>query len=98
MKMTYIKVKSMTPELVLEILDHSMIAIVKLSLPMLLTALVVGIVISIFQALTQIQETTLTFVPKMIALFIVLAFCMPFMGATLSSLTMELYSHIVDRQ
>ncbi|AIK95852.1 flagellar biosynthesis protein FliQ [Candidatus Odyssella acanthamoebae] len=88
----------MTPELVLEILDHSMIALVKLSLPMLLTGLVVGIVISIFQALTQIQETTLTFVPKMIALFIVLAFCMPFIGATLSSLTMELYSHIVDRQ
>ncbi|MBW8310201.1 MAG: flagellar biosynthesis protein FliQ [Candidatus Paracaedibacteraceae bacterium] len=88
----------MTPELVLEILDHSMIALVKLSLPMLLTSLVVGIIISIFQALTQIQETTLTFVPKMVALFIVLAFSMPFIGSTLASFSMELYSHIVDRQ
>lgn len=88
----------MTPELVLEVLDHAMIAIVKISLPLLLTSLVVGILVSIFQALTQIQEMTLTFVPKMIALFIVLAFSMPFIGATLSALTMELYGHIVDRQ
>lgn len=88
----------MTPELVLEVLDHAMIAIVKISLPLLLTSLVVGILVSIFQALTQIQEMTLTFVPKMIALFIVLAFSMPFIGATLSALTMELYDHIVDRQ
>ena len=88
----------MTPELVLEVLDHAMIAIVKISLPMLLAALVVGVVISLFQALTQIQETTLTFVPKMIVLFVVIAFSMPFIGATLSSLTHELYGHITDRQ
>ncbi|WP_010297808.1 flagellar biosynthetic protein FliQ [Candidatus Odyssella thessalonicensis] len=88
----------MTPELVLEILNHTMIAIVKISFPLLLASLVVGIIVSVFQALTQIQETTLTFVPKMIVLFIVLAFCMPFIGATLSTLSMELYGHIVDRQ
>ncbi len=88
----------MTPELVLEILDHAMIAIVKISLPLLLTSLVVGIIISVFQALTQIQEMTLTFVPKMIVLFIVLALSMPFIGATLSTFSMELYAHIVDRQ
>ncbi|MBX3487728.1 MAG: flagellar biosynthesis protein FliQ [Candidatus Paracaedibacteraceae bacterium] len=88
----------MTPELVLEILDHAMIAIVKISLPMLLAALVVGVIISLFQALTQIQETTLTFVPKMIVLFVVIAFSMPFIGATLSGLTHELYGHITDRQ
>lgn len=88
----------MTPELVLEILDHSMIAVVKISLPLLLTGLIVGIIISVFQALTQIQETTLTFVPKMIALFIVLALCMPFIGGSLAAITMELYGHITDRQ
>ncbi len=88
----------MTPELVLEILDHAMIAIVKISLPLLLAALVVGVIISLFQALTQIQETTLTFVPKMIVLFVVIAFSMPFIGAILSSLTHELYGHITDRQ
>lgn len=88
----------MTPELVLEILNHAMITIVKISLPLLFTSLAVGIVVSIFQALTQIQEMTLTFVPKMVVLFIVLAFSMPFIGASLSSFSIELYGHIVDRQ
>ena len=86
----------MTPELVLEILNHAMIATVKIAAPLLLSSLAVGIFVSIVQALTQIQESTLTFVPKMIVLFVMLAFTMPFIGGVLGGFTQELYGHIVD--
>lgn len=86
----------MTPEFVLEILNHAMVVTVKIAAPLLLSSLIVGILVSIIQALTQIQEATLTFVPKIIVLFIVLAFSMPFIGGVLGSFSQELYSHIVD--
>lgn len=85
----------MTPELTLELLNHAMIAIVKISAPLLLTSLAVGVIVSLIQALTQIQETTLTFVPKIIAIFVVLAFTMPFIGGVLGGFTHELFTHIV---
>jgi flagellar biosynthetic protein FliQ len=86
----------MTPELVLEILNHAMIATVKIAAPLLLSSLAVGVIVSIIQALTQIQESTLTFVPKIMVLFAVLAISMPFIGGVLGGFTEELYSHIVD--
>ena len=55
--------------LAISLLKESVVLIIKLSLPVLLVALVVGVVISLLQALTQIQEQTLTFVPKMLAVF-----------------------------
>lgn len=85
----------MSPELILELIDHAMITIVKIGIPLLVTSLIVGVLISIVQALTQIQEPTLTFVPKIIALFVVLAFSMTFIGGVLEKFTLELYSHIV---
>lgn len=85
----------MTPELILELLNHTMIVIIKICAPLLLTSLVVGIIVSIIQALTQIQETTLSFVPKIVALFVVLAFSMPFIGAVLGGFTHELFEHMI---
>lgn len=87
----------MTPALMFEILDQSFVVIMKMSLPVLLVGLVVGVVISMLQALTQIQEMTLTFVPKMICIFVALAFLMPFITTTLMNFSTELYSRIVTQ-
>ena len=54
------------------------------SAPMMIIGLVVGVVIALFQALTQIQEMTLVFVPKILAIFVTMLIALPFMGATLS--------------
>ena len=60
----------------------------------MLLALVVGLVVSLVQALTQIQEMTLTFIPKILAIFGSLLLFMPFMLATLSSFTERLMARI----
>ena len=62
------------------------------SMPVLLVALVVGLIISLFQALTQIQETTLTFIPKMLAVFLSLMFTMPYIFTKLQIFT----DHIIQ--
>ena len=59
--------------------------LIQLSAPMMIAGLIVGIAIAILQALTQIQEMTLTFVPKILAVFVVLILSLPFMAAQLSS-------------
>ena len=64
--------------LAISVLREAVLLIIKLSLPILLVALVVGVVISLLQALTQIQEQTLTFVPKMLAVFGVLVLLLPY--------------------
>ena len=86
----------MTPAIMLEILNQSFIVILKVSLPILGVGLVVGVVVSIFQALTQVQEMTLTFVPKLISIFIALAFLAPFMTSTLINFSTELFARIVE--
>ncbi len=52
--------------------------------PLLITSLIIGVVIGLLQALTQIQEMTLTFVPKILAMGVVMLLCMPMIGAALS--------------
>ena len=54
------------------------------SAPMMIVGLIVGVVIALFQALTQIQEMTLVFVPKIIAIFVAMLVALPFMGATMA--------------
>jgi flagellar biosynthetic protein FliQ len=61
-----------------------------LSLPALLVSLIVGLLVSLFQAVTQIQEFTLTFVPKMIAVFITIFFLAPWMGKVIIAFTVNL--------
>lgn len=63
--------------------------------PILVIALVVGLVISLIQALTQVQEMTLTFVPKILVIFASLIFLMPFMLSTLTGFTRELFDTII---
>ena len=63
-----------------------------LSLPMLLVGLVVGLMISIFQATTQINEMTLTFVPKILAVIVVIIFTMPWMLNMLIDFTARIFN------
>ena len=62
--------------------------------PMMITALVVGLAVSLVQALTQIQETTLTFVPKLAAMLIVMLMALPFMLQSLQDYGNELFERI----
>lgn len=69
---------------VLDIARDGIWTLVIVSAPMMLVGLVVGVVIALFQALTQIQEMTLVFVPKIIAIFVAMLVALPFMGATMA--------------
>ncbi|NRB02719.1 MAG: flagellar biosynthesis protein FliQ [Rhodobacteraceae bacterium] len=66
------------------------------SAPVLLIALGVGLVIAFFQALTQIQEMTLTFVPKIAAIFLTVVLTLPFMFASLTVLSDAIFDFIVN--
>ncbi|MBL1235013.1 MAG: flagellar biosynthesis protein FliQ [Rhodobiaceae bacterium] len=70
---------------VLDLSREGIWVLLKVSGPMMFVALGLGLVIALFQALTQIQEMTLVFVPKIFAIFITLLITLPFMGSTLSS-------------
>lgn len=65
-----------------------------LAAPMLLTTLVIGLMVSIFQALTQINEATLTFIPKMLVIAIVIVLAGPWMVDLLSNYTINLFESI----
>jgi len=67
----------------------------KLGAPVMLLALAVGLIISFFQALTQMQEMTLTFVPKMLVILLSLMFLLPFMMTTLTTFTESLVGRII---
>ena len=75
----------MTGAQVLDIAREGIWVLVSLSSPMMIMGLVVGVAIALFQALTQIQEMTLVFVPKILAIFITMLVALPFMGATMST-------------
>ena len=64
----------MTTTEVLDIMYHTFLLAARLTMPFLLTSMVVGVVIAIFQAATQINEQTLTFVPKFISILVVMGF------------------------
>ena len=80
----------------LNIARDAIIVTLKLGAPAMLLALAVGLVISFIQALTQIQEMTLTFVPKMIVILLSLLIFLPFMLSTLSAFTESLMGRIVS--
>lgn len=66
--------------------------------PIMLTALVVGLAVSLVQALTQIQETTLTFVPKVFSMLVVMAMALPYMLQKLQDFGAELFNLIANIQ
>jgi len=79
----------------IEIGRQTLIVFLKIAMPVMLLSLVVGLVISLFQALTQIQEMTLTFVPKLVIVFAALILLMPYMLHTLVDFSNELNARIV---
>ena len=85
----------MTGPEVLDISRDAIWTIVKVASPLLVVALVVGVVISLVQALTQIQEQTLAFVPKILAIFITLVLALPFMADAMQSQMMRISSRII---
>lgn len=84
----------MDPDSVIHIGSEAVKMVLLISLPMLGVALVVGIAISLFQAVTQIQEMTLTFVPKIIAVFAAMILAAPWMTEKMISFTQNLFSMI----
>jgi flagellar biosynthetic protein FliQ len=73
----------MTPEAVMTLAHEAMVVGLMLAAPLLLVALVVGLVVSLFQAATQINESTLSFIPKLIAVAVTLVIAGPWMLSTL---------------
>jgi len=79
---------------VIQIGSEALQLVLLLSMPMLAVALVVGIAISLFQAVTQIQEMTLTFVPKIIAVFATIILAAPWMTGKMIDFTRDIFSLI----
>ena len=86
----------MTEEMVLSIGREAMMTTLLLSAPLLLAALVTGLVVSIVQAITQINEATLTFIPKIIAVILVLLVMSPWMSQVMTTYTTELFASLPD--
>ncbi|MDF3414823.1 flagellar biosynthesis protein FliQ [Sulfitobacter sp. M57] len=86
----------MEPVAAYEIISQTLKATLLSSAPVLAVALIVGLMIAFFQALTQIQEMTLTFVPKIAAIFVTIALSLPFIFATLTQLTNRVFDLIVN--
>ncbi|MFQ3307226.1 MAG: flagellar biosynthetic protein FliQ [Candidatus Midichloriaceae bacterium] len=86
----------MDPNTILQISYDTLMVILKISLPLLLTALATGVTISLIQALTQIQEPTISFIPKIISVFIVLLFTMNYIGSIFSDYMERLTFYIIN--
>ena len=81
---------------VIDIGRDAIVVSLKLGGPIMLIALVVGLAISLFQALTQIQEMTLTYVPKIVAILLAMMMLLPFMLSTLTSFTQRLFDRVIS--
>ena len=85
----------MTGPETLDVARDAIWTIIIVSAPLLIVGLVVGVVVSLFQALTQIQEQTLVFVPKILAIFVTLLLALPFMSESLHGYMMRISSRII---
>ncbi len=86
----------MTDTTVINIALQTMLVALKLSAPILVTSLVIGFAISLFQSMTQIQEFTLAFVPKVVGVGVALLLCGNWMLHTMVTYTEALWSQIPD--
>jgi flagellar biosynthesis protein FliQ len=84
----------MTPESVIDIGQATLLVAAKLCAPLLITALVVGFAISLLQSITQVQEMTISFVPKLVAVGIALLVCGQWMIAEMIAFTDEIFARI----
>ncbi|MBI2300932.1 MAG: flagellar biosynthesis protein FliQ [Armatimonadetes bacterium] len=86
----------MNDQVVLQIGRDTMATMLLLMGPPLLVALVVGVLISVLQAATQVQEMTLTFVPKIVAVFLAMVVCGPWLMSTMLAFTQRLFTGFPD--
>ncbi len=84
----------MTPEMVTELGRQAIETTLIVSAPILGLALVVGLAVSVFQAMTQLNEATLTFVPKVVAVFVAFVFFLPWMLSVLTSFMTQVFLNI----
>ena len=85
----------MTGAEVLDVARDGILTFFKVGLPIMLVALAIGFIISLFQALTQIQEQTLVYVPKIVTTFVGLLLLMPFMSDAMQGYMMRIAARIV---
>jgi len=78
----------------IELVTSAIWTVLMASGPAVFSAMMVGVCIALFQALTQIQEMTLTFIPKIVVIFVVLAFSAPFVGGQIYTFTQYVYGRI----
>lgn len=83
----------MTTDIAIDIMRGALVVIFKSSIPMLIVSLVVGLIISVFQTITSVQEQTLTFVPKLFAIFAVIAIAGTFIFGSIVKYTEELFAN-----
>jgi flagellar biosynthetic protein FliQ len=86
----------MTPQEALGIGQEALYVMLLLAAPALLAALATGLVVSVFQAATQINETTLSFIPKLIAIFAAIVVTGPWMLSTLTDYTVRVFARIAQ--
>ena len=84
----------MSQDVVINLVMQAITVAVKVALPLLLAGLIVGLLVSIFQAITQIQEMTLTFIPKILAAIVVMIVAGPWMLNTIITYTEQLWQGI----
>ena len=84
----------MTPESVMTMGRHAMEVTLMIAAPMLLVALIIGLVVSIFQAATQINEATLSFIPKLVGVFVALVVAGPWMLSVMLDYMREIFGGI----
>ena len=86
----------MSEELILKLGQDTIRTTALLASPLLISALVVGLIVSVFQAVTQINEATLTFIPKMIVVGVVLVIAAPWMMDIMNQFTVQLFENMAD--
>jgi flagellar biosynthetic protein FliQ len=84
----------MDPASIIDFARSAMLVLLEIIAPSMITALVVGLGIGLLQAVTQIQEQTLVFVPKIVAVFVVLLLALPFAGAAMNGLMNDIANRI----
>lgn len=82
----------MTVDVVMDIAREALLLILQVSLPVLLVSMIIGLVVSIFQTVTSIQEQTLTFVPKVVGIFLTLMLLGDWMLNSMANFAVELWS------
>jgi flagellar biosynthesis protein FliQ len=86
----------MTGPEVMDVARDAIVTLVLVAAPLMLVGLIVGVAVSLLQALTQIQETTLVFVPKILAIFLALLVALPFMADLLHNNFLRIAAHITS--